>query len=194
MHFRFPSGANPLRNLRFDGLKNALFRPPSGANPLRNLRSDGQKNENGPAEVGCLVTRWWRVGGALVARWRRVGVALVARWRRVGGALVTLHWALVKWPILVKMVKNPLVFCIFFSVVVDPPVELFFFFFLFFFLFLKLDKQHSTKQLLHYKPKRGGSNQSNTPGGAKPLGGFNRFAHSAGPSLACRLELGGTQF
>ena len=56
----------------------------------------------------------------------------MTRWRRVGDALVTLHWALVKWPILVKMVKNPLVFCILFSVVVDPPVELVFSFFFFF--------------------------------------------------------------
>ena len=28
-----------------------------------------------------------------------------------------------------------------------------------------------------------------TPEGGKPLGGFNRFAHSAGPLLACWLSV-----
>ena len=52
---------------------------------------------------------------------------------------LTVRGALVKLTFLVKMVKKPLYFCIFFLAVIDPPVETFFFFFFsFFFLSLNL--------------------------------------------------------
>ena len=111
----------------------------------------------GPAEFGCGVAVEWLWSGCA---WGAGKIANSGKKR-----------------------QNTMGFCIIFFASDRPPGGKFFFsfFFSFFLVLQKIEtKLTNNDRQLHWQP---GGPLSDTPCGGKPLGGFNRFAHSAGPGV-----------
>ena len=123
-----------------------------------------------------ILTFWAAVRRSFTVEWLWFGCGLAVVWLWFDCA-----WGAGKIANSGKKRQKTMGFCIIFFASDRPPGGKFFF--LFFFLFFLVPQKIETKltnndRQLHWQP---GGPLSDTPCGGKPLGGFNRFAHSAGP-------------